>query len=169
MSSNRSHRALRGAVAAGLLACGAAVAHAEQMMPERFALLEQPQIASVCAAAMNARGDQAVRNEDAMDSERLTALQQYMFARRVWMLDAHLDDASLERWARSFDSQSAAERSVQSSYCFDAAVARVDAMPEHEVWRLRADGYGAAQTMWTRHRAATRAEGPSASAITPGG
>ena len=169
MSSNRSHRALRGAVAAGLLACGAAVAHAEQMMPERFALLEQPEIASVCVAALNARGDQAVRNEDAMDSERLTALQQYMFARRVWMLDANLDDASLARWARSFHSQSAAERSVQSSYCFDAAVARVDAMPEHDAWRLRADAYGSAQTMWARHRAATGAERTSANAVAPGG
>ena len=156
MSSNRSHRALRFVVAAGLLACGATVAHAEPMRPERFALLEQPQIASVCAAAMHARAEQALRNEDAMDSERLTALQQYLFARQVWMLDVRLDDASLERWARSFESQSAAERSVQSSYCFDAAVARVDAMPEHDVWRLRADGYGAAQMTWARHRASHR-------------
>ena len=165
MVSNRSQRALRRAVAAGLLTCGAAVAHAEQMMPERFALLEQSQVASACVAAMNARGDQAVRNEDSTDSERLTALRQYMFARRVWMVGVDLDDASLERWARSFESQSAAERSVQSSYCFDAAAARVDALPEHDVWRLRADGHGSAQMMWARYRAATRAEGPSASAM----
>jgi hypothetical protein len=157
-------RTLRCAV--GVLACGAAVAQAEPGMPERFALLEQQQVALVCVAAMNVRGAQAVLDEDNTDGERLTALKQYMFARRVWMLDANVDDASLDRWARSFDSQSATERRAQSSYCFDAAAARVEAMPEQDVGRLRAEGHGSAQMVWGRYHTATRAEGLTASAMT---
>jgi hypothetical protein len=166
MFLNESNRALRRAMAVGVLAFGAAVAQAGQAMPERFALLEQQQVALVCVAAMNARGDQAMRNEDSTHGERLTALQQYMFARRVWMLDAQLEDASLDHWRRSFESQSAVERSAQSSYCFDAAAARVDAMPEHDVARLRDEGYDAAQVIWARHRATARAEGDRVGALT---
>jgi hypothetical protein len=61
----------------------------------------------------------------------------------------------LHHWTRSFESQSAVERSAQSSYCFAVAAARVDAMPEHEVSRLRGEGYNAAQMIWTRYQPAT--------------
>jgi hypothetical protein len=166
MFLNGSHGALRRVVAVGVLAFGAAVAQAEQVMPERFALLEQQQVALVCVAAINVRGDQAMRNEDSTIGERLTALRQYMFARRVWMLDAKVEDALLNHWTRSFESQSAVERSAQSSYCFAAAAASVDAMPEHDVRRLRAEGYDTAQMVWARYQATARAEGDSVGALT---
>ena len=93
MFLNGSDRALRRVLAIGVLAFGAAVAQAGPVKPERFALLDEQQVALACVAAMNARGDQAMRNEDSTNGERLTALQQYMFARRVWMLDAKVEDA----------------------------------------------------------------------------
>jgi hypothetical protein len=166
MLLNGSDRALRRVVVMGVLAVGAAVAQAGPVKPERFALLEQQQIALACVAAMNARGDQAMRNEDSINGERLTALQQYMFARRVWLLDAKVEDASLDHWTRWFESQSALERSAQSSYCFAAAAARVDAMPEHEVTRLRAEGHDTAQTIWTRYQASARTGGERVGALT---
>ena len=147
-----SDRALRRVVAVGALALGSAVTQAGQVKPERFALLEQQQLALACTAAMNVRGDQAMRNEDSTNGERLTALQQYMFATRVWMLDAKVEDTLLNHWTRTFHSQSAVERSAQSSYCFAAAAARVDAMPEHDVRRLRVEGYDMAQTIWARYQ-----------------
>lgn len=165
MLLNGSDRALRRVVALGVLAFGAAVTQAAPVKPERFALLEQQQVAMICVAAMNARGDQAMRNEDSTNGERLTALQQYMFARRVWMLDAKVEEA-LDRWTRSFESQSAAERSAQSSYCFAAAAARVDAMPEHDVSRLRVEGYDTAQMVWTRYQATARSGGARVGALT---
>ena len=155
MFLNGADGALRRAVAIGLLAFGAAVAQAGPVKPERFTLLEQQQVALACVAAMNARGDQAIRNEDSTNGERLTALQQYMFARRVWMLDARVEDALRHHWTRSFESQSADERSAQSSYCFAVAAARVDAMPEHDVSRLRGEGYAAARMIWTRYQASS--------------
>jgi len=166
MFFNGSDSALRRVVAMGVLAFGAAVAQAGPVKPERFALLEQQQVALACVAAMNARGDQAMRNEDSTNDERLTALQQYMFARRVWMLDARVEDALRHHWTRSFESQSADERSAQSSYCFAVAAERVDAMPEHEVSRLRVQGYDAAQMIWTRYQATTRTEGERVGALT---
>jgi hypothetical protein len=167
MFLNGSDRALRRTVAMGVLAFGAAVAQAGPVKPERFAPLEQQQVALACVAAMNARGDQAMRNEDSTNGERLTALQQYMFARRVWMLDATVEDASLHHRTRSFESQSAVERSAQSSYCFAVAAARVDAMPEHDVSRLRGEGYDAAQMIWTRYQATTRTGGQRVGALRP--
>ena len=166
MFLNGSDRALRRVVAMGVLAFGAAVAQAMPVKPERFALLEQQQVALICVAAMNARGDQAMRNEDSINGERLTGLQQYMFARRVWMLDAKVEDALLAHWAHSFESQSAAERSAQSGYCFAAAAARVDAMPEHDVSRLRAEGYDTAQMVWTHYQATARNGGARLGALT---
>lgn len=157
MLSNGSNRTLRRVVAVGVLAVSAAVAQAAPVKPERLALLEPQQLALACVAAMNVRGDQAMRNQDSTSGERLTGLRQYSFAGRVWMLDAKVEDASLHRWTRAFESQSAAQRSAQASYCFDAAAARVDAMPEHEVSRLRAEGYDTAQTIWARHQATARA------------
>lgn len=165
MLSNGSKRALRRVVATGVLAFGAAVAQAAPAKPERLALLEPQQLALACVAAMNVRGDQAMRNEDSTSGERLTGLRQYRFAGRVWMLDAKVEDASLDPWTRAFQSQGAAERSAQSSYCFDAAAARVDAMPEHEVSRLRVEGYATAQTIWARHQAAARAQGERVGAL----
>ena len=166
MFFNGSDSALRRVVAMGLLAFGAAVAQAEPVKPERFALLEQQQVALACVAAMNARGDQAMRNEDSTNDERLTALQQYMFARRVWMLDGKVEGALLQHWTRSFESQSAEERSAQSSYCFAVAAERVDAMPEHDVSRLRLEGYDTAQTIWTRYQATARTGGERVGALT---
>jgi len=165
MLSNGSNRTLRRVVATCALVLGAAGAQAAPAKPERFALLEPQQVALACVAAMNLRGDQAMRNEDSTSGERLTGLRQYRFAGRVWMLDAKVDDASLAPWKRAFESQSAAERSAQSSYCFDAAAARVDAMPEHEVSRLRAEGYDTAQAIWARHQAAARTEGERVGAL----
>jgi len=163
-----SNSTLGRVVVAGALAFGAALAQAGPVKPERFALLEQQQVTLACVAAMNVRGDQAMRNEDSTNGERLTGLRQYMFARRVWMLDADVDDAllALDHWTRSFESQSAVEQGVQSSYCFAAAAARVDAMPEHDVWRLRDEGYATAQMMWARHQAAARIRGESVGALT---
>jgi len=166
MLLNGSDRALRRVLAMGVLAFGAAIAQAGPVKPERFALLDQQQVALACVAAMNARGDQAMRNEDSTNGERLTALQQYMFARRVWTLDAKVEDALLDHWTRSFGSQSAVERSAQSSYCFAAAAARVDAMPEHDVSRLRLEGYDTAQTIWTRYQATARTGGERVGALT---
>jgi hypothetical protein len=166
MFLNGSDRALRQVLAIGVLAFGAAVAQAGPVKPERFVLLDQQQVALACVAAMNARGDQAMRNEDSTSSERLTALQQYMFARRVWMLDAKVEDALLDHWTRSFESQSAVERNAQSSYCFAAAAARVDAMPEHDVSRLRVEGYDIAQMIWTRYQATARIGGERVGALT---
>jgi hypothetical protein len=166
MFLNGSDSALHRVVAIGVLAFGAAVAQAGPVKPERLALLEQQQVALACVAAMNARGDQAMRNEDSTSSERLTALQQYMFARRVWMLDAKVEDASLHHWTHSFESQSAVERSAQSTYCFAIAAARVDAMPEDDVSRLRVEGYDAAQMIWTRYQATARSEGERVGALT---
>jgi hypothetical protein len=166
MSLKGSHGALRRVVAASALALGAAVTQAGQGMPERFALLEPQQVALVCVAAMDARGERAMRNEESTRAERLTGLRQYMYARRVWLLDAQVEGTSLDHWTRAFESQSASERSAQSSYCFDAAAARVDAMAEHDVWRLRAEGYGRAEMIWTRHQATARAEGQSVGALT---
>ena len=166
MFSNRKNRALRQVVAVGVLAFGAAVAQAGPVMPERFALLEPQQVALACVAAMNARGDQAMRNEDSTTGERLTGLQQYMFARRVWMLDAKLESASLDHWKHSFEAQSAVERSAQSSYCFDAAAARVDAMSEHDVSWLRVEGHDTAQVLWNRHQATARIGSETVGALT---
>jgi hypothetical protein len=166
MFLNGSESALHRVVAIGVLAFGAAVAQAGPVKPERFALLEQQQVALACVAAMNARGDQAMRNEDSTHGERLTALQQYMFARRVWMLEAKVEDELPHHWTRAFESQSAIERSAQSSYCFAVAAARVDAMPEHDVSRLRVEGYNAAQMIWARYQATTRTGGERAVALT---
>ena len=166
MSFDGSERALRRVVAVGVLALGAAVAQAGQVKPERFALLEQQQVALACMAAMNVRGDQAMRNEDSTNGERLTALQQYMFASRIWMLDAKVEGTLLNHWTRSFESQSAAEQSAQSSYCFAVAAARVDAMPGHDVGRLRVEGYDTAQTIWARFQGTARAEAKSEGAPT---
>jgi hypothetical protein len=166
MFLNASDRVLRRVLALGVLAFGAAVAQAGPVKPERFALLDQQQIALACVAAMNARGEQAMRNEDGTNGERLTALQQYMFARRVWVLDARVEDALLGHWTRSFESQSAVERSAQSSYCFAAAAARVDALPEHDVARLRLEGYATAHTIWIHYQATARAGGESVGALT---
>jgi hypothetical protein len=166
MFSNGSNRALRRVAAVGVLIFGAGVAQAEQVMPERFALLGPQQLAVVCVAAMNARGDQAMRNQDSTDGERLIALQQYMFARRAWMADGQVEDALLNRWTRSFESQSTAERSAQANFCFDAAAARVDAMPEHDVRRLRVESHDTAQTVWARHQATARVEGATVGALT---
>lgn len=166
MFSNGSNRALHRLVVVGALAFGAAVAQAAPVKPERFALLEPQQVAQACVAAMNVRGDQAMRNEDSTSGERLTGLRQYRFASRVWMLEAQVEDGSLDHWTRAFESQTAAQRSAQSAYCFDAAAARVDAMPEHEVSRLRVEGYDTAQTIWARHQAAARTEGERVGALT---
>ena len=87
MFLNGSDSALRRVLTIGVLAFGAAVAQAGPVKPERFAPLEQQQVALACVAAMNARGDQAMRNEDSTNDERLTALQQYMFAPHV--VDPH--------------------------------------------------------------------------------
>jgi hypothetical protein len=165
MISNGSKRALHRVVAMSVLAVGAAVAQAAPVKPERFALLEPQQVALACVAAMNVRGDQAMRNEDSTSGERLTGLRQYRFAGRVWMLEAQVEDPSLSHWTRAFESQGAAERSAQAGYCFDAAAAHVDAMPEHEVSRLRTEGYATAQSIWARHQAAARAEGERVGAL----
>jgi hypothetical protein len=166
MLMNRSNRALNRVVVAGALALGAALAQAEPIKPERFALLGQEQVTQACVAAMNLRGDQAMRNVDGTKVERLAGLRQYMFARQVWMLDAKADDALLQHWTRSFASQDAAQRSAESSYCFAAAAARVDAMPERDVRRLRVESHDTAQTMWARHQAATRTRDQRVGALT---
>jgi hypothetical protein len=146
MISNRSNRALRSAVGVGVLACCAAVAQAEQVMPERFALLEQQQVAQVCAAAMNLRGDQAVRNEDSTDGERRTgAAAVHVRAPRV-VLDTNVEDASLDRWARSFSGRKRGRSQRAVELLLRCRASRVDAMPViHDVLRLRAESHGSAQ------------------------
>ena len=167
MFLNGSDRALRRVLAIGVLAFGAAVAQAAPVKPERFALLDQQQVALACVAAMNARGDQAMRNEDSTNGERLEQPCSSTCSRAVSGCSMPKSKTRCLTTGRArSDRRSEVERSAQSSYCFAAAAARVDAMPEHGVSRLRVEGYDTAQTIWTRYQATARAGGERVGALT---
>lgn len=117
--------------ALAIMAAYQSVANAQPRMPERFALLEQKQIAFMCSYALMADAVGALEAESS--AKTIDNAVRYMTASRVWNREAHnVDAASAKRWRVTFDGQSRADREAQMDYCYGSGIGKLQSMAEAE-------------------------------------
>ena len=118
--------------ALALLLIHACPVAAQQVMPERFALLEQQQVAFLCSYALLKEAADAVRVEDVSKTLVDNAVM-HIAASRAWRREAvNVEPGSAKRWQVAFDGQGKTPRTAQLDYCYGAGIAKLQSMAEAE-------------------------------------